>query len=112
MDALDFLAHWLGWADMVAAVLLVIGVGLPTRLGHAPRGMIRFLFYGVGLVVCRYELQPKLCDRLQAMGYRFYGEGAWRLALALPGQIKRSQPARGPDKGRANVFRQASRKGT
>jgi len=110
MQALDTIAYWLGWVDMVAAVMLVIGTGLPTRLGRAPRGMVRILFYGIGVVACRYDLQPALCDRLQAMGYRFYGDGDWRLALALPGQVKRSQHRRGPKRGRAGVLTPSSSK--
>lgn len=91
MESLDILAHWLGWADMAAALLLVFGAGLPTKLGRAPRGMVRFLFYGVGFVCCRYDLQPRLCDRLREMGYTFVGTGPWRLALALPGKVRRIQ---------------------
>ena len=90
MEHLDILAYWLGWADMAAAVLLVLGAGLPTRMGRAPRGMVRFLFYGAGIVYCRYDLQPRLCERLAEMGYRFVGNGASRLAIALPGKVRRT----------------------
>jgi len=98
MEHLDILAHWLGWADMAVAVLLVGGAGLPTRIGRAPRGMVRFLFYGIGVVYCRYDLQPRLCDRLAAMGYRFVGTGTGRLGIALPGQVRRDR--RGTGTGR------------
>ncbi|QHJ00591.1 hypothetical protein GT347_22980 [Xylophilus rhododendri] len=89
MDHLDILAHWLGWADMTAAVVLVLGAGLPRRPGRAPRGMVRLLFYGAGVVLCRYDLQPRLCHRLAEMGYIFYGRGPLRVALALPGKVRR-----------------------
>ena len=93
MEALQTLAYWLGWVDIVAALVLVVGAGMPSRMGRAPRGMVRLLFYGVGVVACRYDLQPMLCDRLQSMGYRFLGRGPWRLALALPGQVRRTPRA-------------------
>lgn len=102
MEHLDILAHWLGWADMLAASVLVVGAGLPNKLGRAPRGMVRCLFYGVGIVCCRYDLQPRLCDRLGQMGYRFVGSGPWRLALALPGQVRRIPRGHEPGRGARN----------
>ena len=89
MQFLDTLAYWLGWTDIVAALILLIGAGLPARMGRAPRGTVRCLFYGVGLVLCRHDLQPLLCQRLQEIGYRFVGWGRWHLGLALPGKVKR-----------------------
>jgi hypothetical protein len=90
MEFLNTLAYCLGWADIVAATVLLVGAGLPARPGHAPRGMTRCLFYKHGFVVCRYDLQPMLCERLRRMGYRFVkiGQGRWRIGLALPGRLR------------------------
>jgi len=89
MQYLDILAYWLGWTDILAALVLLVGAGLPARIGQAPRGMVRCLFYGVGLVLCRRDLQPLLCRRLQEIGYRFVGWRQWQLGVALPGKVRR-----------------------
>ncbi|MCZ2496732.1 hypothetical protein GN316_08185 [Xylophilus sp. Kf1] len=89
LESLDSLAYCLGWIDIASVTVLMIGAGLPARVGRAPRGMVRCLFYGVGLVLCRHDLQPALCSRLQEIGYRFFGLGRWHLGLALPGRVRR-----------------------
>ena len=91
MEFFNTVAYCLGWADIVAATLLLVGAGIPARPGRAPRGIFRCLFYKHGFVVCRYDLQPLLCEKLRKLGYRFFslGDGRWRIGLALPGRLRR-----------------------